>query len=154
MAYQDTAAAVAYVRQCNDHKKAALASWRAAEYYGMESLLKSVQDSTRNMTRFLVMSHTESVAEDADKISMMFILSNHSGALYNVLGILAKNGIDIVRLESRPIPDTPFQYMFYIDFKGNIRNREIRNVIHELDVRCEYTKVFGCYKSHENIFRK
>lgn len=154
MAYQDTAAAVAYVRQCNDHKKAALASWRAAEYYGMESLLKSVQDSTRNMTRFLVMSHTESVAEDADKISMMFILRNHSGALYNVLGILAKNGIDIVRLESRPIPDTPFQYMFYIDFKGNIRNREIRNVIHELDVRCEYTKVFGCYKSHENIFRK
>lgn len=154
MAYQDTAAAVAYVRQCNDHKKAALASWRAAEYYGMESLLKSVQDSTRNMTRFLVMSHTESVAGDADKISMMFILRNHSGALYNVLGILAKNGIDIVRLESRPIPDTPFQYMFYVDFKGNIRNREIRNVIHELDVRCEYTKVFGCYKSHENIFRK
>ena len=75
-------------------------------------------------------------------------------ALYNVLGILAKNGIDIVRLESRPIPDTPFQYMFYIDFKGNLRNREIQNVIHEMEVRCEYTKVFGCYKSHENIFRK
>ena len=154
MAYQDTSASVAYVKECNDHRKAALASWRAAEYYQMESLMKSVQDSTRNMTRFLVMSHCESTAADADKISMMFILRNHSGALYNVLGILAKNCIDIVRLESRPIPDTPFQYMFYIDFKGNIRNREIQNVIHEMEVRCEYTKVFGCYKSHENIFRK
>ena len=147
MAFQDTAAAVAYVKECNDHSKAALASWRAAEYYQMESLQKSVQDSSRNMTRFLVMSNKCSVSGDADKISMMFILRNHSGALYNVLGILAKNGIDIVRLESRPIPDTPFQYLFYIDFRGNLNNREIQTVLHEMEVRCEYTKVFGCYKA-------
>lgn len=146
-AYQDTAASVEYVKACNDHSKAALASWRAAQYYEMESLMTNVQDSSRNMTRFLIMARHPYVDEKADKISMVFILRNHSGALYNVLGILAKNGIDIVRLESRPIPETPFQYMFYIDFRGNTGNREIQNVIHEMEVRCEYTKVFGCYPS-------
>lgn len=153
-AYQDTAASVAYVKECNDHHKAALASWRAAEYYGMESLQKSVQDSNQNMTRFLIMSSEKKVSADADKISMVLILKNHPGALYNVLGILAKNGIDIIRLESRPIPETPFQYMFYIDFKGNTQDREMAGILHELELRCEYMKIFGCYKSCENIFRK
>ena len=154
MAYQDTAASVEYVKQCNDHSKAALASWRAREYYGMESLQESVQDSSHNMTRFLVMANKEYVAEDADKVSMVLILRNHPGALYNALGILAKNGIDLIRLESRPIPESAFQYMFYIDFRGNTHNREIRSVLHELEMRSEYMKVFGCYKSAENIFRK
>lgn len=154
MAYQDTAASVAYVKKCNDHSKAALASWRAREYYGMESLQESVQDSSRNMTRFLVMANKETVTKDADKVSMVLVLKNHSGSLYNALGILAKNGIDLIRLESRPIPDSPFQYMFYIDFRGNTHNREVQGVLHELDMRSEYMKVFGCYKSAENIFRK
>lgn len=154
MAYQDTAASVAYVKQCNDHSKAALASWRAREFYEMESLEKSVQDSSKNMTRFLVMANKEYVAKDADKVSMVMILKNHPGSLYNAIGILAKSGIDLIRLESRPIPETPFQYMFYVDFKGNTLDREVQSVLKELKMRCEYMKVFGCYKSAENIFRK
>ena len=147
VAWQDTAKSVEHIRECNDHSKAALGSWRAAEYYGMESLIEGVQDSKTNMTRFLVVSHQNTVADDADKISMMLVLKHHPGALYNILGILSKRGINIVRLESRPIPGKIFQYLFYIDFNGNTKNREIQEVLKELKLRCEDCRLFGCYKT-------
>lgn len=146
-AAQDTARGVEYVRDCNDRTKAALGSWRAGEYYGMESLLAGVQDNDLNMTRFLIVTAKEETDPAADKISMMLVLRHRPGALYNILGILAKNGINILKLESRPIPGRIFEYMFYIDFSGNTGDRTCRAVIRELEQRCEETKILGCYKA-------
>ncbi len=147
MAYQDTAQSVAYIKECNDPTKAALASYLAREYYNMETLLPEVQDSKTNMTRFLVVTNHEEVTVDANKISMMFVAKHRPGALYNIIGILAKNGIDIVRLESRPIPGKIFEYLFYIDFTGNTKDREIQRVLKELQLRCEESVILGCYKA-------
>ncbi len=147
--WQDTARSVEYVKECNDRSKAALGSWRAREYYGMESLRSEVQDSDLNMTRFLVVTGREETDPAADKISMMLVLKHRPGALYNILGILAKNGINILKLESRPIPGRIFEYMFYIDFSGNAENREMKAVLKELSLRCEEARLLGCYKAAE-----
>ena len=147
MAWQDTAKSVEYVKECNDHSKAALGSWRAAEFYGMESLRKHVQDLDTNMTRFLVVTNKELQIKDADKVSMMIVIKSHPGSLYNILGILAKKGINITKLESRPIPGKIFEYLFYIDFEGNLKNRFVKEAMHELQLRCEELIVFGNYKA-------
>jgi chorismate mutase/prephenate dehydratase len=138
---------VEYVKECNDRSKAALGSWRAREYYGLESLEAEVQDSDTNMTRFLVITNREIIDPAADKISMMMILKHRPGALYNILGILAKNGINILKLESRPIPGQIFEYMFYIDFEGNVSDRNMKEVLRELEMRCQTMRVLGCYKA-------
>ena len=147
--WQDTARSVEYVRDCGDRSKAALGSWRAREYYGMESLISEVQDSDLNMTRFLVVTAKDESDPAADKISMMLVLKHRPGALYNILGILAKNGINILKLESRPIPGKIFEYMFYIDFSGNTETREMKAVLKELSLRCEEARMLGCYKAAE-----
>lgn len=148
--FQDTARSVEYVRETGDRSKAALGSWRAREYYGMESLLERVQDLKTNVTRFLVIAPAaHPYPEDADKISMMMVLNHRPGALYNILGILAKNGVNVLKLESRPIPGAMFEYLFYIDFEGSIRSRAIAAMIHEMELRCLRTRILGCYKRAE-----
>ena len=147
--YQDTARSVEYVKEQNDPAKAALGSWRAAEYYQMASLAKAVQDSSTNMTRFLVITHKDEIVEDADKISMMLILRHTPGSLYNALGIISKRGINILKLESRPIQGRVFEYLFYIDVTGNLKQKDIKEMLHELEQRCEECIVFGNYKAAE-----
>jgi len=146
---RDTAKSVEHVKEMNDPSKAALASSRAAEYYGMESLLTAVQDSSTNVTRFLCISKEETVSADADKISMSIILPHTPGALYNILGILARRGINILKLESRPIQGKMFEYLFFIDFEGNTKQREVKEVLHELQLRCAEAHLIGCYKHAE-----
>lgn len=143
--YQDTAKSVEYVKEMNDHTKAALGSWRAAEYYGMESLIDSINDSKLNMTRFLIVTNQEVEVENANKISMMLVLKHTPGALYNVLGILAKRGINILKLESRPIQGKIFEYQFYVDITGNLKKKDVKEAIHEIQLRSESCMVFGNY---------
>lgn len=145
--YQDTAKSVEYVKECADPAKAALGSWRAAEYYGLTSLLENVQDSKTNMTRFLCITAKEEEDPNANKISMSLILRHAPGALYNALGILAKRGINVVKLESRPIPGKAFNYLFYIDFIGSMKNRDVREAIKELQQRCIEARILGTYKA-------
>lgn len=148
--YQDTAKSVEYVKEQNDPTKAALGSWLAAKYYGLVSLQSAVQDSSANMTRFLVISHDDVVVENADKISMMLVLRHTPGALYNALGIISKRGINILKLESRPIQGRVFEYQFYIDINGNLKQKDVREMLHELEQRCEQCKVFGNYRAAEH----
>lgn len=145
--YQDTAKSVEYVKEQKDPSKAALGSWRAAEYYQMESLAEAVQDSTMNMTRFFIITHKEEVIEGADKISMLLILRHTPGSLYNTLGIISKRGINILKLESRPIQGKLFEYQFYIDITGNLKQKDLKEMLHELEQRCVECKVFGNYKA-------
>ncbi len=147
--YQDTAKSVEYVKQMQDGTKAALGSWRASQYYQMESLQKAVQDSSTNMTRFFVITHEDQVVKDADKISMMLILRHTPGSLYNTLGIISKRGVNVLKLESRPIQGKLFEYSFYIDVTGNLNQKDIKEMLHELTQRCVECKVFGNYKAAE-----
>lgn len=151
--YQDTAKAVEYIKECNTKSKAAIGSWRAAEYYDLPSLIECIQDNNTNMTRFLCITAKDEEDPEADKISMSLILAHRPGALYNALGILAKRGINIEKLESRPLPNSVFEYLFYIDFLGNIHNKDVKEAIKELQLRCSEAKILGCYKKAEVSFK-
>ncbi len=148
--YQDTAKSVEYVKQENDPSKAALGSWRAAEYYEMASLQKAVQDSTMNMTRFFVITNKEEEIAGADKISLMLVLRHTPGSLYNALGIISKRGINLLKLESRPRPGKVFEYLFYMDITGSLKQKDVKEMLHELEQRCIECKVFGNYKAAEH----
>ncbi len=147
IATTDSSAAVEYIKQCNDPSKAALASRRAGEYFGMHSLRTEVQDSDANMTRFLLVTAHEQQDPSADKISMMLILKHEPGSLYHALSALADKNINVMKLESRPIPGHAFQYLFYIDFTGNAENPDVAEAIEGLKERCTECRVLGCYKA-------
>jgi len=152
VAYQDTAASVEYIKQCQDPVKAALASSRAAEYYGMESILRKVQDSTSNLTRFLCVTALEQQDPEADKISMMLVLRHEPGSLCRILEVLAARQINILKLESRPIPGRIFEYCFYIDFHGNVQSPEIQQVLEDIRRDSTEMKILGCYKAAPQSF--
>lgn len=103
---------------------AAICTKAAADEYGLKVLDKNIQNNDNNCTRFIVISKKAVITDKADKISLCFTLSNHPGSLYNVLCRFATHGFDLTKIESRPIPNVPFEYLFYLDFIGNVRNED------------------------------
>ena len=146
--YQDTAKSVEFVKESNDHTLAALGSWRAAEYYDMKILAENVQNTSNNMTRFLVIQRDEEPAsKEADKVSLMCVLKHTPGSLYNALGILAKRGINIVKLESRPIPGKMFEYLFYVDIMGTPADPVVKEALEQMKKYCVELRSFGSYRA-------
>ena len=146
-AYEDTALSVGYIKEQGDRTKAALASSLAAELYGMEILMEEVQDNDANMTRFLCVCNHEEYPGNADKISIRMVTGHTPGALYNALGIFASLGINVLKLESRPIMGKAFEYCFYLDFAGSMREPNVKEALRRLEYDCRELNVFGCYKS-------
>ncbi len=151
VAFEDTALSVEYIKKMGDKTKAALASERAAEYYDMEILKRNVQDNQNNMTRFLVVTKHQIIAEDANKVSIMIVTKHVPGALYNALGIFSTMNINVTKLESRPIVGKLFEYCFYLDFQGTLLDPHIQEAIRRLKYDCLDVKVFGCYKGDANV---
>lgn len=146
-AHEDTALSVSYIRDEGDMTKAALASELAAETYGMEILLHSVQDNNVNMTRFLCVTSKAEYPADADKVSLRMVTSHTPGALFNALGIFASLGINVVKLESRPIFGRVFEYCFYLDFTGNLGDPDVKEALRRLEYDCAELNIFGNYKA-------
>lgn len=146
MTYQDTAKSVEYVAQCQDPSKAALGSWLAAEYYHLPILKERVQDNQLNTTRFFCVAKGEQTVQEADKISMYFVVNHEPGALYEVIRVFAQRGINMLKLESRPIRGRMFEYCFYIDFDGSLLQPKTQEAIAEVREHCREVKVLGSYK--------
>lgn len=146
-AYEDTALSVGYIKEQGDKHKAALASGLAAEIYGMEILIPETQDNDANMTRFLCVCSREDYPADADKVSIRMVTGHTPGALYNALGVFAALNINVLKLESRPIVGKAFEYCFYLDFAGNLKEPDVREALRRLEYDCRELNIFGCYKS-------
>ncbi|MEG0239274.1 prephenate dehydratase [Anaerorhabdus sp.] len=144
--YQDTAKSVEFIKECNDPKKGALASYLAAEYYDCPILMKNVNDNELNTTRFLCVCKGERVVPNANKISMYFVVNHQPGTLYEVIKIFAENHINMLKLESRPIQGRLFEYCFYIDFDGSIENPVVQDVIAQVKGLCVEMKCLGSYR--------
>ncbi len=150
--YEDTALSVRYIRNKGDNHKGAIASRLAAKQYEMEILFPRIQDNIHNMTRFLCVSGKDEKVKDADKISIMMVLSHSPGALYHALGIFASKNINVVKLESRPIFGKVFEYCFYLDFTGNPEDPDVIEVLRRLEYDCLALKVFGAYKADKTVY--
>ena len=142
---ENTAVAAENVAKSGRTDVAALSSHACEELYSLKSLADSVQDKGNNRTRFICISKNLEIYPGADKTSIMMVLSHKPGALYKVLARLYALGINVIKLESRPIPDKDFEFMFYFDLETSIYSEEYVQLMCELDDFCEEFKYLGSY---------
>ena len=142
---ENTAVAAEMVAKSGRLDVAAISSHVCEELYGLKSLADSIQDKGNNRTRFICISKNLEIYPGSDKTSIMMILNHKPGALYKVLARLYVLGINVVKLESRPIPDKDFEFMFYFDLETSIYSEEFVQLMCELDDLCEEFKYLGSY---------
>ena len=146
----NTAVAAKYVSDKNDVELAAIGSAKNAELYGLEILEKGINFNKNNYTRFIVVAPRPEYQKGADKISIYLSLPHVSGSLASLLDIFADEGLNLVKIESRPIYKKNWEYYFYIDIKADITDA---NTLHALDLAAEhsdYMEILGGYKSAQN----
>jgi len=142
---ENTAVAAELVAKSGRLDVAALSSRSCEELYGLTCLASAVQDEGNNRTRFICISKDLEIYPGADKTSIMMILNHKPGALYKVLARMYVLGINVIKLESRPIPDRDFEFMFYFDLETSIYSEEFVQLMCELDDLCEEFKYLGSY---------
>ena len=145
IAVENTAVAAQMVAQSGRTDIAAISSRSCAELYGLQNLAASIQDKDNNRTRFICISKNLEIYPGADKTSIMMILPHRPGSLYRVLARLYVLGINVTKLESRPIPNRDFEFMFYFDLDTSIYSEEFVQLMCELDDLCEEFKYLGSY---------
>ena len=144
----DTAGSAQMVAESGDITKAAICSARAAELYGLEILAHAINHNTHNTTRFVVVSPNPELREGADKISTVFVLPHEAGSLHEILTIFAVHGLNMVKLESRPVPEHSWEYMFFLEFNGHLDEDVTADVLHELAQTTGDFRVLGNFKSN------
>jgi chorismate mutase/prephenate dehydratase len=145
----NTAAAAKYVAQTGDVTKAAIGSRRAAGLYGLEVLAQGINFNADNYTRFVVVSPALELRPQADKISALFTLPHKSGTLHRIMSIFAVAGLNMMKLESRPVLGKSWEYLFFVDFSGNLDQPGMDGVLHELTQASSSFRVLGNYKASE-----
>ena len=141
---ENTAIAAQTVAQSERTDIAALSSKSCAELYGLK-IKSGVQDGGNNHTRFLCISKDTEIYPGADKTSVMMVLSHKPGALYKVLARLYALGINLLKLESRPLPERDFEFMFYLDLETSVYSEEFVQLMCEIGGICEEFKYLGSY---------
>lgn len=142
---ENTALAAEMVASSGRTDVAAISSRSCMELYNLVTLAASIQDEGNNRTRFICISKNLEVYPGSDKTSIMMILNHRPGALYRVLARLYALGINVTKLESRPLPDRDFEFMFYFDLDTSIYSEEFVQLICELDELAEEFTYLGSY---------
>jgi len=149
VAFVDTALAARRVAEDRDPAQAAIASEEAGALHGLAVLARDVADQEENWTRFVVVSALD-VADDPGmpvKTSLVLSIPHRKGALVHCLNVLAGHGLNLTKLESRPVPRHPWEYLFYVDFEGSLRDAAAADAIALLEGECPYLKVLGSYSA-------
>ena len=129
----------------SDGKYAAICSSRCTQLYNLENVRPSIQDHDSNYTRFICISKTPQIYPGADKTSIMATVPHKPGSLYHILGKFEEKGYNLIKLESRPIPATDFEFMFYFDYEASMYHHEFINTLCELDNLCDSMTYLGSY---------
>lgn len=132
---------------CNS---AAIASRRAAENFGLNILKQEINTSANNYTRFIIIGRDAEVTEESNKISLAVTITHSPGSLYKILTHFAQNGLNMLKIESRPIMDKTWEYLFYIDFEGNIDSPEVQAAIAGIQQNSNFFRLLGNYRSDQN----
>lgn len=142
---ENTAAAAKMVAESGRGDVAALCSRSCVELYGLESIAASVQDQGNNYTRFICISKALEIYPGADRTSLMMVLPHRPGSLYKVLSRFYALGINLNKLESRPIPERNFEFMFYFDLETSVYSPRFIQLMGELQSVCEEFSYLGSY---------
>ena len=145
IACENTAVAAKKVAKSDQNDIAALASEQSMKLYGLESLRSSVQNTDNNYTRFICISKNLKIFPGADRTSLMMTLPHEQGSLYRTLSRFYALGINLNKLESRPIPDKEFEFMFYFDLDTPVYSPNLIQLIGELPTVCDTFQYLGSY---------
>ncbi len=128
-----------------DPHAGAIASEIAARMYDLNIVERDIQDSRRNITRFLVISKEFPHRTGADKTSIMFSIKHKPGSLYEVLLPFKRSKINLTKIESRPSKRKAWEYIFFVDMEGHIEDRKVKKAVDALTENCLYLKILGSY---------
>jgi prephenate dehydratase len=152
----DTAGSARELREKGDRHAAALASRRAAQVYGLEVLQDRMEDNPANYTRFLLLACQPFIADAPEqeryKTSIVFSLKNLPGVLFKALSVFALRDIDLTKIESRPIPGKPWEYLFYIDFIGHADAGPCQRALDHLGEFATFLRRLGSYPRDNSKF--
>ncbi len=123
----------------------AIAHEDAARQYGLKVLSRSIGESHRNVTRFLVVGKNGSAKTGRDKTSLMFSVKDRVGALHDILVPFKKGGINLTKIESRPSRKRPWEYYFFVDLKGHSEEKKVRGAVAAIERHCAFFKILGSY---------
>ena len=142
---ENTASAAQMVAESGRKDAAAISSWNCIKLYNLNCLAKDIQDRSNNYTRFICISKQLEIYPGADRTSIMLVLPHRPGALYKILARIYVLGINLIKLESRPLLDRDFQFMFYFDLETSVYSEEFAKLMEGLQEFCEEFKYLGSY---------
>ena len=141
----NTAAAAQMVARSGRTDAAAISSGHCAALYGLQCLSSEIQNNSNNHTRFICISGKPEIYPGADHTSLMLVLPNRPGSLYQLLSRFNARGINLTKLESRPLPGRDFEFMFYFDLEGSVSSPSFTKLIEELDITLSQFTYLGSY---------
>lgn len=142
---ENTAAAAKMVASSGRKDCAAIGSKDCAELYGLSVLKTGIQNTDNNYTRFICISKKLEIYAGANKTSIMMTIPHKPGSLYNIISSFAALGLNMTKLESRPIPGTNFEFMFYFDIDASVYSENLRVLLNELEHDAEQFSYLGSY---------
>lgn len=147
--YVNTAIACKHVADLQDKSKAAIGSKRSAKLYGLEILESNINFNKNNFTRFIILANKMNITDESNKISIVFSTQHLSGALYNILGYFAHNGLNLLKIQSRPLLEKKWEYYFFADLEGNLQQANVLIALSQIMNQCSYFKILGNYVQGE-----
>ena len=142
---ENTAVAAKMVAQSDRDDVAAISSQNCAELYGLRVVSDEIQNSENNYTRFICISKNLEIYPGANKMSLMFTLNHRPGSLYNLISKFSSLGLNLTKLESRPIPGKDFEFMFYFDLDASVYSEDVLSLLAELEQGQDSFMYLGSY---------
>lgn len=142
---ENTAVAAKFVAESERNDVAAISSKNCAELYSLSVLSNTVQNNDNNYTRFICISKSLEIYPGADKVSMMFSIAHKPGTLYNVVSRFSTLGLNLTKLESRPMPGKDFEFLFYFDLNASIYDEKVPELLGEFDDEFDPFTFLGSY---------
>ena len=124
---------------------ASISSRSCASQYSLSVLASAIQDNGNNHTRFICITNKAEIYPGADRTSLMIVTPHKPGALYRILSRFNALGINLLKLESRPIPDRDFEFMFYFDLEASVYSEKLAQLLSELEQECDEFSYLGSY---------
>ncbi|HJB28635.1 MAG TPA: prephenate dehydratase [Candidatus Blautia faecavium] len=143
---ENTAGAAKKVHEEGDLTQAAIASREAGRLFGLVPLEENICHNGKNVTRFIIVEKNPVYKKNAGKISIFFELPHESGTLYSMLSHIIYNGLNMTKIESRPIPGKTWEYRFFVDFEGNLKESAVKNALRGLRAEANRMRVLGNYE--------
>jgi chorismate mutase/prephenate dehydratase len=137
----------AAIAAANDGTIAAISSALAKEVYGLAAVASNIEDRSNNITRFLAIGKLHTKPSGDDKTSLVFSAKDKPGVLHQMLQPFARSRINLSKIESRPIKNKPWEYLFFLDLRGHREQPAVKKAIAELERNCVFCKILGSYPS-------